>query len=155
MHLQNADIKSRKKQRRQQFLGSKMLGQVTKLLKGCFTTPMTALRRPQDMGPGELKGSLATHPRERDAILHMAWDPTTRENVDDATQAKQEFCAKYDKYIPTNAQMEIGKLTLESFKRTCKAGQKTAAGLDGWSAADLSILSDMAYGAPGRLPQCH
>ena len=41
--------------------------------------------------------------------------------------------------------MEIGKLTPESFKKTCQTGQKSAAGLDGWSAAGLSILSDKAY----------
>ena len=34
---------------------------------------------------------------------------------------------------------------MESFKATCQAGKQSAAGLDGWTAADLSILSDYAY----------
>ena len=41
---------------------------------------------------------------------------------------------------------DLGDITVHEFKATCQKSSKSAPGLDGWAAADLSILSDKAYG---------
>ena len=52
----------------------------------------------------------------------------------------------YAPYIPKLPEFRIDVLTVEGFKATCQNGTKSAAGLDSWSAADLSILPDKACG---------
>ena len=61
--------------------------------------PMVALKRPADAGPGRPKGSSATHPIERDDILHFVWDPITHGNVDDTKAAADSFFAKHHKSV--------------------------------------------------------
>ena len=123
-YMRTAEIQARKRAKKAKLQGAKMLGQVTKMLKCNTPAPMTALRRPANMGPGKPKGSLATHPKERDQILHMAWDPITKGNVSDRKASADMFCRKYARHIPTLPQFPIGDLTVASFKATCQAGKK-------------------------------
>ena len=53
---------------------------------------------------------------------------------------------KHAPHIPKLPEFSIPDLTVEGFKASYQQGSKSAAGLDGWSAADLSILSNKAYG---------
>jgi ribonuclease HI len=126
--------------------GKNKHGNISRALKHSSAAPMTALKRPHDKGPGKPVGSYATHPVERDEILHSAWDPITHGNVKDTALAAKQFFAKHSKHITRLPEYKLDNLSVESFKKTCQAGKKSAAGLDGWSSADLSILSDKSYG---------
>ena len=125
------------------YSGTRMLGTVSKTFKECIPAPMTVLRRPQYMGVGK-PNCLATEPAERARILRMAWGPITGGNTDDPYTAAQAFMDKYAPRIPKLPEFSFPDLTFESFRETCQQGTKSAAGLDGSSAADLSILSLMA-----------
>ena len=84
------------------------------------------------MGAGKPAGSLATHPMDRDQILHHAWDLITQGNVSDCHQAAQAFLEKYAQYIPKFLEFHVNDITVASFKLSCQAALKSAAGLDGW-----------------------
>ncbi len=48
-------------------------------------------------------------------------------------------------HIFQSPEFEIGDITGEAVKAQCQYDTKSAPGLDGWSAADLELLSDEAY----------
>ena len=90
-------------------------------------------------------GSLATEPAERAKILRHAWGPITDGNVADHAAATRAFMSKYAAHIPRVPEFVVEDITVESFKATCQKARKSAAALDGWTVADLPILSDKAY----------
>ena len=70
-------------------------------------------------------GSYATHPVERDEILHSVWDPITHGNDKDTTLAANRFFAKHSKHITRLPEYKLDNLSVESFKKTCQAGKKS------------------------------
>ena len=87
----------------------------------------------------------------------------TKGNVDDPKAAALAFWEAYGDHCFKAPEFHIDDLTVESFKAVCQCSKSSAAGLDGWSAGDLSLLSDEALqiivnvlnaierGAPGPL----
>jgi len=115
---------------------------ISKRLKGNGAAPMIFLRRLEEDGPKKPKGSFATTPSEVDKILHQAWDPITKGNHIDLRREAKEFVSKYDDCVFKCSPQKIEPLTVDEFKDSCCSNLKSAAGLDGWSSADLSLLSD-------------
>ena len=113
-----------------------MLGRVSRALRNNVPGAITVLRRPQDMGPGKPKGFLATEPAERAEILRLAWGPITDGNVADLAATTRGFMDKCAAHIPRLQDFVVEDITVESFKATCQKARKSAAALDGWTAAD-------------------
>ena len=110
-------------------------------LKDKHVAPLSFLKRPEDAGPGKPKGSYATDPAEVDCILHSIWDKITDGNLQDPAQAAKNFCNKYNKYIHKASQFKVADLTVDDFINQCHHDTESAAGLDGWAARDLDLLS--------------
>ncbi len=106
---------------------------------------MTFLKRPSSTGKGREKGTFATSPAEVDAILHEVWDPITAGNHSNIYAATEAFFKKQSQRIVHGSPYNIQPLKVEDFKRVCQNGKKSAAGLDGWTASDLSLLPDYGY----------
>ncbi len=106
---------------------------------------MSHLTRPCAQGEGKPKGSIATCPKDIDAILHHVWDPITDGNCSNPLQQVNAYVSKYKRHIVKADEFFLGDITVEEFKAQCQADLKSAPGLDGWSAEDLELLSDQAY----------
>jgi ribonuclease HI len=121
-------------------------GLISRSLKASTPAPMTCLKRGQDMGVGKPKGSFTSDPEEIDQILRKAWAAITDGNVCDTRGSAHMFWENYGCYCHQAPEWVIGDLTLEEFKATCSADKESAAGLDGWAARDIALLSDYSLG---------
>jgi hypothetical protein len=126
--------------------GERAHGRMSRSLKGCSPAPMSCIRRNFDQGPGKPVGSLTSDPAEVDQILRKAWSEITDGNVKDVEAAANNFLDIYGPYCHQDSEWDIGDLTVEDFKATCAADTASAAGLDGWAARDIALLSDKAIG---------
>ena len=106
---------------------------------------MVFLKRLVDEGPGKPKGSFATSHGDRDRVLHKAWDPITHGNHTNLAKDAEDFCCKYKNNIFKHSEFHVDPITVKDFKDSCFANCKSAAGLDGWTAYDLTFLSDHAF----------
>lgn len=107
---------------------------------------MTCLERNIDFGPGRPVGSLTSEPAEIFKIIRKAWAAITDGNVEDPVKAASDFWRDYGLFCHRAPEWHIGELTIDDFKRACATGTDSAAGLDGWSARDIALLSDRALG---------
>ena len=98
--LYKSELQHRRRKSKMYYNSNKLHGRVSQALRKAGPAPMTVLRRPCDMGPGRPKGSLATNPKEKDAILHMAWDPITNGNVSSCQDDADAFINKYAAHLP-------------------------------------------------------
>ena len=143
--LKRAAKKSNKAAGARHFAGAKVHGQISRALKQNSPAPMTHLKRVTNMGPGKGIGTFATSPKEIDTILHHVWDPITDGNHHDLRAAAQAFLDKYAQHMVTLPQFHVELLSVDDFMKTCQASQRSAAGLDGWTAGDLALLSRYAF----------
>ena len=105
---------------------------------------MGTLKRCEDMGQGKPKGSITSKPQEIDSILRRAWGKIFHGNEGDLEASAAQVMSKYQKYIVKLPEFQIAKIDAEEFKTFCRNSESSAAGLDGWSARDIAILSDHA-----------
>ena len=102
---------------------------------------MGCLMRTVDMGAGKAKGTRATKPCEVDDILHVEWDEITNGDPRDLKLTADQFMKKHVKHIFNMPEFQIDKLNAEKFKEICRINTDSAAGLDGWAARDIALLS--------------
>ena len=121
-----------------------MHGHVSRILKNKCAAPMTVLKRPYDKGPGKPVGSYATHPIEKDDILHFVWDPITHGNAQSLKRDVYHFQNSYQHFIYKAPEWQLQDLTVEDFQEVCNANKKSAPGLDGWASCDLALVSPLA-----------
>jgi len=107
---------------------------------------MSCIKRNIDQGPGKPIGSLTADPKEIDQILRHAWATITNGNVTDLEAAVSVFWDQYGGFCHRAEEWQVGELTVEDFKAVCTADTESAAGLDGWAARDIALLSDKALG---------
>jgi ribonuclease HI len=124
----------------------KVHGVISKALKANAPAPMTCLKRTVDQGVGKPVGSFTSDPAEVDQILRHAWGKITDGNVTDLEGSAERFWAKYGHLCHVGKEWNVGALTLEDFKAICHCDKESAAGLDGWAAKDIALLSDYALG---------
>jgi hypothetical protein len=113
---------------------------ISKTLNGPGASPMTCLKRAEDRGEGKPKGSYTTDPQEIDDELHYTWDPIT--DGFKVINRVANFIKKYSSFIYTQCEYQINDLESDDFIRCCRAKKDSAAGLDGWSASDVALVSD-------------
>ena len=105
---------------------------------------MSCLMRNKDLGHGKPTGTLTTNTDEIDQILHETWDKITSGGSDDLDTSAHMFINKYHDNLHKAPEWHIGDLTFKDFKDICKEGTDAAAGLDGWAARDIALMSDKA-----------
>ena len=116
-----------------------------KSISGPGSPPLLFVERP-DVGPqGQPKGSIATDPREVDSIFTRAWQAIYKGNVSNPMEHAGKFLDKYSKWLFSSDAFELGKLDPQDLMDVCVNGSMTAAGLDGWSPKDWSILPYEAF----------
>ena len=144
-NLHRHNLKRQEQLGKQAFKSKKSHSFISKCLKGTTPAPMSCLARDQNTPEGLTKGSLTTDPKEIDQILVRTWAQIFRGNGDEIEKIADDFMKKYEPHIEhSKQQWEIGDLQFEDFKQICHAGSDSAAGLDGWAARDLTLLSDNA-----------
>jgi len=117
---------------------------ISRILKQLSPAPMNCLRRPQDSGQGKPKGSYTSDHKEIDHILHEVWDGITHGAEGDLLEARDAFISKYTNYLPKAPPFVLGDITVGKLRETCRNGDDSAAGLDGWAVKDMALLSDYA-----------
>ena len=89
---------------------------ISSALKGKQPAPMSYLVRPTSQGEGKPKGSIATCPKDIDAILHHIWDPITDGNASNPKQQANNFVRKYKGHIFKADEFALGGITAGEFK---------------------------------------
>ena len=117
---------------------------ISRTLKASSPAPMTCLKRTEDAGPNKPKGSYTSCPKEIDNILRAARGNITNGNVRHLQDGAAEFICKYRKFCHNAPEWQIGDLDRDKFIKVCRTDKDSAAGLDGWAARDIALLSDHA-----------
>jgi hypothetical protein len=136
---------------RAKFAMDASLRQHFKATRSHQAAPLTYVVRAQAGPNGELPGSFATQPREIDSIIINAWDTVYKGTARSHVEIVQRFKAKYDKGIYKRHEFEVHDITAEEVKMQCLCNNHSAAGLDGWTPDDWSLLSDDTYKWIARL----
>lgn len=123
-------------------MGRKPHRHISNILKANTPAPMACLKRDLDGGINKPRGSFTTDPKEMHKILRRAWEKITHGSTGDLKQIANKFINKYSSYYHRATQWELDDLSIDDFKEICKAGTDSAAGLDGWAARDMALLSE-------------
>ena len=142
--LRKRQSKKVKLENKRKLSSKKTHGVISKCLKAASPAPMSCIRRTYDQGLDKPVGSFTSDPKEVDLILRHVWGSITDGNVADLSGATNLFWDKYGRYCHEALECMIGDLSVDDFKRTCLADKESAAGLDGWAARDIALLSDLA-----------
>ena len=112
--------------------------------------PLIAVTRTKRGPQGQPKGSVATSPKEIDAIIRETYGKIYKGNVADHEQLVREYMKMYDtkgsKYVYHGKAATMTDLTAEDLRTTARTTKETAAGLDRWTPAEMRMLSLKAYG---------
>ena len=114
-------------------------------MKGEPAAPLVAARR-KTIGPrGQPPGTVATSPKEVDAIVRQEYDRIYDGNVEEQEAFANRYMRDYDPYIFKMSNADIMKINGGEVEEAARAARETAAGMDQWSPADLKMLSKRAY----------
>ena len=111
--------------------------------------PMVAVTRARKGPQGQPAGSVATSPKEVDAICREEYGKIYKGNVSDHETLVKEYRGKYDtkesKFIYKAKRAKIDTITAEDLQTTARTTKETAGGLDQWAPADIKMLSTKAF----------
>jgi ribonuclease HI len=138
--------KSDHKEADAKFRSRKAHANVSKILKHNYVAPMTHLMHRTKDSEGKVSTKLVATAKLRDEALHQNWDPITEGNHKSLREGADGFRNKYKRCLFEREEFKLKPLTVEDYKATCLANSVSAPGLDGWSAGDLALLSDRAFG---------
>ena len=105
-----------------------------------FAAPLVAVKRDQTGPQGQAKGTIATAPKEVDAILRKALAKIYDGNAADQEKTTKEYMEHYGKYIFKQKTAKITPLSGKDLQITADEMRESAAGLDNWAPADLKML---------------
>ena len=112
--------------------------------------PFIAVTRTKRGPQGQPKGSVATSPKEIDAILRETYGKIYKGNVADHERLVQKYLEMFDaegsRFIYHGKVATMTDLTAEDLRTTARKSRETAAGLDRWTPAEMRMLSLKAYG---------
>ena len=98
------------------------------------------------IGPqGQAVGTVATAPQEVDAIIRKAYGKIYKGNSSDQQATMEKYFEDYDKYVFKMPEAEVEDITGNDVKVICNEAKHTAGGMDQWTPADFTELSDLAY----------
>ena len=120
---------------------------VRSALNGPLAKPLTCLKRDR-IGPnGQQKGSYTCDPIEMDGIAKRAWNAIYDGNVKDGdlTRHVHKFLGRYGHLLCNQPEAETGELDWQQLKASCVNGKFSVGGLDSFTLADFSMLSDTAF----------
>lgn len=144
-----------KEQLQQQLSDTKTKFAATKtLLAEPTPQPLTCLRRTTQGPDGEAIGSYTMNPKELDQMVIDAWAEIYKGNAEDHDQLVQDFLIQYDKFLPKHEAFTLEAIDPMRLKQVCQHANKSVPGLDQWSPAEYTLLSDQAFVSLARLLDC-
>jgi len=118
---------------------------ISRKLKAGQTAPMVYLRRPKGMGEKCQEGSIAHQPHELDEVLRFVGKTIFDGNHKDLKKDAKHFMKNYGDKAHESVPFQVGDIHWKELAETCRNGQDSAPGLDGWHASDLKFLSDQCF----------
>ena len=108
------------------------------------SSPLTYVLREKGGMHGEMPGTFATRPSEIDQIITDAWTNVYAGYINDHAAAITSFIRKYESYIFSAAAADLNDITQDDILRECMTPSHSAAGMDGWTHGEWSLLPPRA-----------
>jgi hypothetical protein len=111
-------------------------------LKKEAANPLIAVRRRKKGPKGQQAGTIATSPKEIDAIIREMYGHV--KEGEDPEEFANKYTEDYDAYIFKQPEMEIEAITAEDVEGVVRNQKETAGGMDQWMPAEFKLLSKEA-----------
>ena len=97
------------------------------------------------MGVKGPEGSIAHQAHELDEVLRFVGKAIFDGNHKDLKKDANNFMRNYGDKAHKGAPFQVRDIDWKELADTCRTGQDSAPGLDGWHASDLKFLSDQCF----------
>jgi hypothetical protein len=142
--LQCNQEKGERDKGRQQYQGDKYLRKAYKDIRSNATAPLNHTTRATTTTSGEKRIDYITDPTLVDQEVRRRWDEVYKGNVDDPVAHPNKFCETYSEHLHKAAESLVGDIIGNDLWKLCRFGNHNAGSLDGWTPADLSVISPTA-----------
>ena len=103
-------------------------------------SPLAALKRKVRGPRGQAPGTITTDPKEVDEIVREAYGKIYAGNVKDVDKMIKKYLKDYKEFIFEGKESEIEDITAEDIHEEFGSLKESAAGMDQWAPADLTLL---------------